>query len=248
MKLLEGKTAVVTGGSRGIGRAIAEIFAKEGANVIITRVTESASTDEIVKSLEAYGVKAEAKIFNVADFKASHNVLAEIKEKYGSIDILVNNAGITRDALLMRMNEAQWDEVIDVNLKSAFNLCHAVVPFMMKQRSGAIINMASVVGINGNIGQANYAAAKAGIIALTKSLAKELGSRGIRVNAIAPGFVDTDMTQAVPEEARKEWLNSIPLRRSGEPNDIAKATLFLASDMASYVTGQVLSVCGGMNI
>lgn len=248
MKLLEGKTAVVTGGSRGIGRAIAETFAREGANVIITRISESASTEEIVKSLTAYGVQAEAKIFDVADFETSHNVIKAVYEKYGSIDILVNNAGITRDALLMRMTEKQWDEVIAVNLKSAFNLCHAVAPLMMKQRKGSIINLSSIVGMNGNAGQANYAAAKAGVIALTKSIAKELGSRGIRANAIAPGFVDTDMTQAIPEEARKEWLNNIPLRRSGQPEDIANVALFLASDLASYLTGQVLSVCGGMNI
>lgn len=248
MKLLEGKTAVVTGGARGIGRAIAETFAREGANVIITRVTESASTEEIVKSIVAYGVQAEAQVFDVADFEASHKVIKEIQAKYGSIDILVNNAGITRDALLMRMTERAWDEVMAVNLKSAFNLCHAVAPIMMKQRHGSIINISSVVGLNGNAGQANYATAKAGIIALTKSIAKELGSRGIRANAIAPGFVDTEMTQAIPEDARKEWLKSIPLQRSATPEDIANTALFLASDLAAYITGQVISVCGGMNI
>lgn len=248
MGVLEGKTAIVTGGSRGIGRAIAELFAREGANVVITRITESPSTQEIIANLRTYGVQAEAKVFDVADFERAHEAVREIQKNYGTIDILVNNAGITRDDLLMRMSEKAWDEVIAVNLKSAFNLIHAITPIMMRQRAGSIVNMTSVVGINGNAGQANYAAAKGGIIALTKSVAKELGGRGIRANAIAPGFVDTDMTQAIPEEARKEWIKSIPLRRCGTPEDIAQAALFLASDAASYITGQILSVCGGMNI
>ncbi len=248
MKLLEGKTAIVTGGSRGIGKAVAEMFAREGANVIITRVKESNDTEQLLENLRSYGVQAEAFVFDVADFTRAHEVVKEVQQKFGRIDILVNNAGITRDTLLMRMTEAQWDEVLAVNLKSAFNLSHAVATVMMKQRSGSIINMSSVVGITGNAGQTNYAAAKAGIIGFTKSLAKELGSRGIRANAIAPGFVETDMTEVIPQEAREAWVKNIPLQRGGKPEDIANATLFLASDMASYITGQVISVCGGMNI
>lgn len=247
MKLLEGKTALVTGAARGIGKAIALRFAKEGANIAFTDL----SIDENVKATEAeiaaLGVKVKGYASNAADFDDTHKVVDQIKEDFGVIDILVNNAGITRDGLMMRMSEQQWDMVINVNLKSAFNFTHALTPIMMRQRSGSIINMSSVVGVSGNAGQANYSASKAGMIGLTKSMAKEIGSRGIRVNAIAPGFIITDMTGALSEEVRNEWAKQIPLRRGGTPEDVANAALFLASDLSSYVSGQVIHVCGGMN-
>lgn len=247
MKLLEGKTALVTGAARGIGKAIALHFAKEGANIAFTDLAIDENAKATEAEIAALGVKVKGYASNAADFDDTHKVVEQIKEDFGVIDILVNNAGITRDGLMMRMSEQQWDMVINVNLKSAFNFTHALTPIMMRQRSGSIINMSSVVGVSGNAGQANYSASKAGMIGLTKSMAKEIGSRGVRVNAIAPGFIITDMTGALSEEVRKEWAKQIPLRRGGTPEDVANAALFLASDLSSYVSGQVIHVCGGMN-
>lgn len=247
MKLLEGKTALVTGAGRGIGKAIAMHFAKEGANIAFTDLKIDENVKATEEEIAAFGVKVKGYASNAADFDDTHKVVEQIKEDFGVIDILVNNAGITRDGLMMRMTEQQWDMVINVNLKSAFNFTHALTPIMMRQRSGSIINMSSVVGVSGNAGQANYSASKAGMIGLTKSMAKEIGSRGIRVNAIAPGFIITDMTGALSEEVRNEWAKQIPLRRGGTPEDVANAALFLASDLSSYVSGQVIHVCGGMN-
>lgn len=248
MGLLQGKVAIITGASRGIGRAIARKYAEEGADVILTARTINEEVQTFVKELEALGVKAKAYSSDVSLFNTAHELVAKIHKEFGHIDILVNNAGITQDALMMRMTEEQWDNVININLKGAFNLIHAVTPIMMKQRSGNIINMSSVVGVSGNAGQANYAASKAGMIGLTKSIAKEMGSRGIRANTITPGFIVTDMTHALSEEVRKQWEAQIPLRRGGTPEDVAQVALFLASDMSSYVTGQTINVCGGMNI
>ncbi|MDE6581299.1 MAG: 3-oxoacyl-[acyl-carrier-protein] reductase [Duncaniella sp.] len=248
MKLLEGKTALITGASRGIGKAIALKFASEGANIAFTDLNRDENMEATEKELEALGVKAKGYASNAADFAQTETVVNDVKNDFGSIDILVNNAGITKDGLMMRMSEAQWDAVINVNLKSAFNFIHAVLPIMMRQRSGSIINMASVVGVHGNAGQSNYAASKAGLIALAKSIAQEVGSRGIRANAIAPGFIETAMTAALPEEVRKEWANKIPLRRAGQVDDIANVATFLASDLSSYVSGQVIQVDGGMNM
>lgn len=248
MKQLEGKTAIVTGAARGIGKAIAIKFASEGANVAFTDLKIDEVANETLKELEALGVKAKAYASNAADFADTAAVVKQIHEDFGSIDILVNNAGITRDGLMMRMSEQQWDMVINVNLKSAFNFVHACTPIMMRQRSGSIINMASVVGVHGNAGQSNYSASKAGMIGLAKSIAQELGSRGVRANAIAPGFIETDMTAALPEEVKKEWANKIPLRRGGTPEDVANVATFLASDMSAYVSGQVIQVDGGMNM
>ena len=245
MKLLEGKTALITGAARGIGKALALKFASEGANVAFTDLVIDENGKETEKEIEAFGVKAKGYASNAADFNQTKEVVAKVKEDFGSIDILVNNAGITKDGLMMRMTEQQWDAVINVNLKSAFN---AVLPIMLRQRSGSIINMASVVGVHGNAGQSNYAASKAGLIALAKSIAQEVGSRGIRANAIAPGFIETAMTAALPEEVREEWTKKIPLRRGGKVEDIANVATFLASDMSSYVTGQVIQVDGGMNM
>ena len=247
MKLLEGKTALVTGAGRGIGKAIAMHFAKEGANIAFTDLKIDENVKATEEEIAALGVKVKGYASNAADFDDTHKVVEQIKEDFGVIDILVNNAGITRDGLMMRMSEQQWDMVINVILKSAFNFTHALTPIMMRQRSGSIINMSSVVGVSGNAGQANYSASKAGMIGLTKSMAKEIGSRGIRVNAIAPGFIITDMTGALSEEVRNEWAKQIPLRRGGTPEDVANAALFLASDLSSYVSGQVIHVCGGMN-
>ncbi|GAD06013.1 3-ketoacyl-ACP reductase [Porphyromonas crevioricanis] len=247
MKLLEGKVALITGAGRGIGKAIAHKFATEGASVIITDLNIDNHVQDFVAEIESMGVKAKAYASNAADFEAAHKLVEEAVADFGRIDILVNNAGITRDGLMMRMSEQQWDMVINVNLKSAFNLTHAVTPVMLKQRSGSIINMASVVGVSGNAGQANYSASKAGMIGLAKSIAKELGSRGVRANAIAPGFIITDMTNELSEEVRKQWAAQIPLRRGGTPEDVANVATFLASDLSSYVTGQVIHVCGGMN-
>ena len=248
MGLLEGKTALVTGAARGIGKAIALKFASEGANVAFTDlvIDENGKTTE--DEIAAFGVKAKGYASNAADFAQTEQVVNQVKEDFGSIDILVNNAGITKDGLMMRMTEAQWDAVINVNLKSAFNFIHACTPIMMRQRSGSIINMSSVVGVHGNAGQCNYAASKAGLIALAKSIGQEIGSRGIRANAIAPGFIDTAMTQALPEDIRKAWIQNIPLRRAGTVEDIANVATFLASDLSSYVTGQVIQVDGGMNM
>lgn len=244
--LLEGKTAIITGGARGIGRQIALLFAKEGCNVAITYIVNTEPASEVCQEIEAMGVKAKAYLSDAADFAAAHQVVEEVVRDFGRIDILVNNAGITRDTLLLRMTESQWDDVLNVNLKSVFNFTHAVTPVMMRQRSGSIISMSSVVGLNGNAGQANYAASKAGIIALMKSTAKELGGRGIRANAIAPGFILTDMTAELQEEVRRQFVNMIPLRRGGQPEEVAKVALFLASDLSSYVSGQVIQVNGAM--
>ncbi len=248
MKLLQGKVAVVTGAARGIGKAIALKFAAEGADVAFTDLAIDENGLATQKELEALGVKAKGYASNAADFEDTHNVVAEIVKDFGRVDILVNNAGITRDGLMMRMSEQQWDMVINVNLKSAFNFIHALTPVMMKQKSGSIINMASVVGVSGNAGQTNYSASKAGMIGLAKSIAKELGSRGIRANAIAPGFIITEMTGALSDEVKAEWAKQIPLRRGGTPEDVADVATFLASDMSSYVTGQVICCCGGMNM
>lgn len=247
MNLLAGKTALITGAGRGIGRAIALRFAQEGANVAITDIRITDEVEEFIAQLNAMGVKAKAYTSNAADFDDAHKTVEAVAADFGAIDILVNNAGITRDGLLMRMTEEQWDMVINVNLKSAFNLTHAVTPIMMRQRSGSIINMASVVGVSGNAGQANYSASKAGMIGLAKSTAKELGSRGIRANAIAPGFIITDMTNALSEDVKKQRAAQIPLRRGGTPEDVAGVATFLASDLSAYVSGQVIHCCGGMN-
>ncbi|MBD5312237.1 MAG: 3-oxoacyl-[acyl-carrier-protein] reductase [Bacteroides sp.] len=248
MKLLEGKTALITGAARGIGKALALKFASEGANIAFTDLVIDENGKKTEEEIAAYGVKVKGYASNAADFKQTEEVVEQIKNDFGRIDILVNNAGITKDGLMMRMTEAQWDAVIAVNLKSAFNFIHAVLPIMLRQRSGSIINMASVVGVHGNAGQCNYAASKAGLIALAKSIAQEVGSRNIRANAIAPGFIETAMTEALPDEVRKEWTAKIPLRRGGKVEDIANVATFLASDMSGYVTGQVIQVDGGMNM
>ena len=248
MKLLEGKTALITGAARGIGKAIALKFAQEGANIAFTDLVIDENGEQTEREIQDLGVKAKGYASNAADFAQTEEVVGKIKEEFGSIDILVNNAGITKDGLMLRMTEAQWDAVIAVNLKSAFNFIHACSPIMMRQRKGSIINMASVVGVHGNAGQCNYAASKAGLIALAKSIAQELGSRGIRANAIAPGFIETAMTAALPQEVRDEWVKRIPLRRGGTVEDIANVATFLASDMSSYVTGQVIQIDGGMNM
>ncbi|MBE6333547.1 MAG: 3-oxoacyl-[acyl-carrier-protein] reductase [Bacteroidales bacterium] len=248
MKLLEGKTALITGAARGIGKAIALKFASEGANVAFTDLVIDENGQETEKEIMAYGVKAKGYASNAADFAQTAEVVNQVKEDFGSIDILVNNAGITKDGLMLRMTEAQWDAVITVNLKSAFNFIHACTPIMMRQKGGSIINMASVVGVHGNAGQCNYSASKAGMIALAKSIAQEMGAKGIRANAIAPGFIETAMTAALPEDVRKEWCQKIPLRRGGKPEDVADVAVFLASDLSSYVSGQVIQVDGGMNM
>ena len=247
MKLLEGKVALVTGAGRGIGKAIALRFAQEGADVAFTDLAVNEAVEVTIKEIEALGVKVKAYASNAADFEESHAVVKQIVEDFGRIDVLVNNAGITKDGLMMRMSEAQWDAVINVNLKSAFNFIHAVTPVMAKQRSGSIINMSSVVGVSGNAGQCNYSASKAGMIGLAKSIAKEMGPRGIRANCIAPGFIITDMTNQLSQEVKDQWAAQIPLRRGGTPEDVANVALFLASDLSSYVSGQVLHCCGAMN-
>ena len=247
MGLLNGKVAVITGAARGIGKAIALKYASEGADIAFTDLAINEAAEATVKELEAYGVKVKAYASNAADFEETHKVVAEILNEFGHIDILVNNAGITKDGLMLRMEEKQWDAVIAVNLKSAFNFIHAVTPVMAKQRHGSIINMSSVVGVSGNAGQCNYSASKAGLIGLAKSIAKEMGPRGIRANCIAPGFIITDMTNALPEKVREEWEKQIPLRRGGTPEDVANVALFLASDLSSYVSGQVIHCCGAMN-
>lgn len=248
MKLLEGKVALITGAARGIGKAIALKFASEGCDIAFTDLVIDENGKKTEEEIAAFGVKAKGYASNAADFEACHNVVAEVVKDFGRLDILVNNAGITKDGLMMRMSEAQWDAVIGINLKSAFNFVHAVTPVMMRQRTGSIINMASVVGVHGNAGQANYSASKAGMIGLAKSVAQELGSRGIRANAIAPGFIITDMTAKLPDEIKEEWCKKIPLRRGGTPEDVANIATFLASDMSSYVSGQVIQVDGGMNM
>ena len=248
MNLLKDKVAIVTGAGRGIGRAIALKYAQEGANVVITDLKIDETVEAFIEELKGLGVKAKAYASNAANFDDAHKLIEEVLADFGRIDVLVNNAGITRDGLMMRMTEEQWDLVINVNLKSAFNLIHAVTPVMLKQKAGSIINMASVVGVSGNAGQTNYSASKAGMIGLAKSIAKELGSRGVRANAIAPGFIITDMTHALNDEVRKQWEAQIPLRRGGTPEDVANVATFLASDLSSYVTGQTIHVCGGMNM
>ena len=248
MKLLEGKTALITGAARGIGKALALKFAEQGANIAFTDIVIDENAEQTQKEIAAFGVQAKGYASNAADFAATEEVVKNVVADFGRIDILVNNAGITKDGLMLRMTEAQWDAVITVNLKSAFNFTHAVLPLMMRQRAGSIINMASVVGVHGNAGQCNYSASKAGMIGLAKSIAQEVGSRGIRANAIAPGYIETAMTAALPEDIRKAWIEKIPLRRGGRPEDIADVALFLASDLSSYVTGQVIQVDGGMNM
>jgi 3-oxoacyl-[acyl-carrier protein] reductase len=247
MKLLEGKVAIVTGAARGIGKAIALKLASEGAAVAFTDLVIDDNAKKTEDEIAALGVKVKGYASNAALYEDTHSVVGQIVKDFGRIDILVNNAGITRDGLLMRMSEAQWDTVINVNLKSAFNFTHAVVPTMMHQKVGSIINMSSVVGVSGNVAQANYSASKAGLIGLAKSVAKELGSRNIRANAIAPGFIITDMTNQLSDEVKAKWAESIPLKRGGTPEDVANVALFLASDLSAYVTGQVIHVCGGMN-
>ena len=246
MGLLDGKVALVTGAARGIGKAIALKFAQEGADIAFTDLEINDTAKETVAELEAFGHKVKAYASNAADFEQAHQVVEEIHKEFGRIDILVNNAGITRDGLMLRMEEKQWDAVLTVNLKSAFNFIHALTPIMARQRGGSIINMSSVVGVSGNAGQCNYSASKAGLIGLTKSIAKEMGPRGIRANAIAPGFIVTEMTAALPQEVRDQWVKTIPLRRGGTPEDVANVALFLASDLSSYVSGQVINCCGAM--
>lgn len=247
MKLLEGKTAIITGAARGIGKAIAKRFAEEGANIAFTDLVIDDNAKATEAEIAAMGVKVKGFASNAASFEDTHRVVEEIIKEFGRIDILVNNAGITRDGLMMRMSEQQWDMVINVNLKSAFNFIHAVTPIMMKQKGGSIINMSSVVGVSGNAGQSNYSASKAGLIGLAKSVAAEMGSRGIRANAVAPGFIITEMTGQLPEEVRAQWAEKIPLKRGGTPEDVANVCVFLGSDLSSYVSGQVINCCGGMN-
>lgn len=247
MGLLEGKVALITGAARGIGKAIALKFASEGADIAFTDLVINEAAEETVKEIEAYGHKVKAYASNAANFEETHKVIEEIHAEFGKIDILVNNAGITKDGLMLRMGEGQWDAVIAVNLKSAFNFIHAVTPIMARQRGGSIINMSSIVGVHGNAGQCNYSASKAGLIGLAKSIAKEMGPRGIRANCIAPGFIVSDMTNALPEAVRDEWIKKIPLRRGGTTEDVANVATFLASDMSSYVSGQVIPVDGAMN-
>lgn len=247
MGLLDGKVALVTGAAKGIGKAIALKFASEGADVAFTDLVINEAAEETIKEIEAFGHKVKGYASNAADFAQTQEVVDQVMADFGHIDVLVNNAGITKDGLMLRMSEAQWDAVINVNLKSAFNFIHALTPIMARQRSGSIINMSSVVGVSGNAGQCNYSASKAGLIGLAKSIAKEMGPRGIRANCIAPGFIISDMTKALSDDVREQWMKTIPLRRGGTPEDVAKVALFLASDLSSYVSGQVIHVCGAMN-
>ena len=246
MKLLQDKVVLITGASRGIGKAIAEECVNQGAKVAFTYISSEEKAKALEAELTANGGIAKGFKSDAGDFEQAQKLVDDVVAEFGTVDVLVNNAGITRDTLLMRMTEQQWDEVINTNLKSAFNLTKAVQKPMLKARYGSIINMSSVVGVSGNAGQANYAASKAGLIGFTKSVAQELGSRNIRCNAIAPGFIETEMTGALDEKVVQEWRNSIPLKRGGSPLDVANATVFLASDMSAYVTGQTLHVCGGM--
>lgn len=246
MKLLEGKTALITGGSRGIGRAIVLAMAAEGANIVFTYISRKDKADEVTHEVEALGQKCLALQADASDYAATEQVVNEAVAAFGQIDILVNNAGITRDGLLMRMDEAQWDAVISANLKAAFNYCKIVSTHMMRKRTGSIINISSIVGVFGNAGQCNYSASKGAINSLTKSLSKEIGPRGVRVNSIAPGFIMTEMTEALPAEVRDQWIQDIALRRAGRPEDVANVAVFLASDRSSYITGEVLNVSGNM--
>lgn len=246
MKLLEGKTALITGASKGIGRKIAEKFAEQGANVAFTYLSSVEKGQALEQELQAFGTQVKGYRSDASKFDEAEKLINDIVADFGKLDIVINNAGITKDGLLMRMSEENWDEVINVNLKSVFNVCKAASKVMMKARKGSIINMSSVVGVQGNAGQANYAASKAGIIGFSKSLAKELGSRNIRTNVVAPGFIRTEMTDVLDPKVVQGWEEGIPLKRAGEPEDVANVCVFLASDMSAYVTGQVLSVCGGM--
>lgn len=248
MDLLKGKVAIVTGAARGIGRMIALKYAEEGADVAFTDLSKDENMESLEKELAALGVKAKGYVSDASNYEQAHQVADQVVEDFGKIDVLVNNAGITRDTLLMRMDEEMWDLVIKVNLKSVFNFTKAVQKYMLKARTGSIINMSSVVGVNGNAGQANYSASKAGILGFTKSIAKELGSRSVRCNAIAPGFIITEMTGKLPENVKEEWIKTIPLKRGGLPEDVANVSIFLASDLSSYMTGQTLQVCGGMSV
>ena len=247
MGLLEGKVALITGAAKGIGKAIALKFASEGADIAFTDLVINDVAEDTVKELSAFGHKVKAYASNAASFDEAHSVVEEVCKDFGRIDVLVNNAGITKDGLMLRMTEQQWDAVIGVNLKSAFNFVHAITPVMARQRSGSIISMSSVVGVSGNAGQCNYSASKAGMIGLTKSIAKEIGARGVRANCIAPGFIISDMTAALSDEVRAEWVKTIPLRRGGTVEEVAKVALFLASDLSSYVSGQVINCCGAMS-
>jgi 3-oxoacyl-[acyl-carrier protein] reductase len=246
MRLLEGKTVIITGASRGIGKGIAEVFVKQGANIAFTYRSSDEKAKALEDELSANCCKVKGYKSDASNFEAAQQLAADVLEEFGSIDVLVNNAGITKDGLLMRMSEDDFDIVMDINMKSVFNMTKAVLRPMLKQRNGSIINMSSVVGVKGNAGQANYSASKAAINGFTKSTALELGSRNIRCNSIAPGFIETEMTEALGEDQIQEWRNSIPLKRGGTTEDIANSALFLASDMSAYVTGQVLHVCGGM--
>jgi len=246
MKMLENKVAIITGASRGIGKQIAYAFAEQGCAIAFTYLNSEDAATVVQNDIEAMGVSCKAYQFDAADFEAVHQMVSQVQQDFGHIDILVNNAGVTRDTLMLRMSEEQWDYVLDKNLKSAFNFMHAVAPVMLKQHSGSIISMSSVVGLHGNAGQANYAASKAGIVALTQSMAQELGSRGVRVNAIAPGFIQTDMTAQLKDEALQRIIDRIPMRRAGSPAEVAEVAVFLASDMSSYVSGQVIQVDGAM--
>jgi 3-oxoacyl-[acyl-carrier protein] reductase len=248
MDLLKGKVAIVTGAARGIGRMIALKFAAEGADVAFTDLSRDENMESLEKELKDLGVKGKGYVSDASNYEQAHQVADQVAADFGKIDILVNNAGITRDTLLMRMDEDMWDLVIKVNLKSVFNFTKAVQKYMLKARVGSIINMSSVVGVNGNAGQSNYSASKAGILGFTKSIAKELGSRNVRCNAIAPGFIITEMTGKLPENVKEEWIKTIPLKRGGLPEDVANVSIFLASDLSSYMTGQTLQVCGGMSV
>jgi len=246
MGLLTGKTAVITGASRGIGKAIALLFAREGADIAITNIADDDEFRNAIKEIQSLGVKSKGYIADASRLSDSQKITGDIVKDFTRIDVLVNNAGITKDTLLLRMTEEQWDSVIAVNLKSVFNMTKASLMTMLKQMSGSIINMSSVVGVSGNAGQSNYSASKAGIIGFTKSIAKEVGSRNIRCNAIAPGFILTEMTDKLPENVKNEWINKIPLKRGGTPDDVANTALFLASDLSNYISGQIIHVCGGM--
>ncbi len=246
MKLLEGKVAIITGATRGIGKGIAEVFAKNGANIAFTYVSSEDKAKAFEAELNAMGIKAKGYKSNAADYAAAEEFINAVVEEFGQIDAIVNNAGITRDGLLMRMREENWDDVMNINLKSVFNITKHALRTLLKQRSGSIINMSSVVGIEGNAGQSNYAASKAGIIGFTKSIAQELGSRNIRCNAVCPGFIETEMTADLDETIKAGWIDDIPMKRGGSPEDVANMCLFLASDLSTYVSGQTMNVCGGM--
>jgi 3-oxoacyl-[acyl-carrier protein] reductase len=246
MKLLEGKVAIITGATRGIGKGVAEVFAKNGADIAFTYVSSDEKAKAVVANLESFGVKVKAYKFNVSDYQATEEFITDVVTEFGKIDAIVNNAGITRDGLLMRMSEENWDDVMNINLKSVFNVTKCALKTLLKQRFGSIINMSSVVGIEGNGGQSNYAASKAGVIGFSKSIAQEIGSRNIRCNAIAPGFIATEMTDNLDPEVIKGWIQDIPMKRAGTAEDVANTALFLASDLSNYVNGQVINVCGGI--